>query len=189
MAKQTQGHEASEGRPLALIFLVTFGILSLVFSGLLYLQIAQVLTRNGRCTILSSQISSANINDGGGQTDGTVYYVSFTTLLQTADGQHLRVLGYYGSSNYNFSGKASAQNALKQYPIGRTTNCSYTYLDPSGIKALFSPIRPTEGIFFASALLLASLVLTTISIVSLRKRPTFIPEELAELKEVESVEA
>jgi hypothetical protein len=186
MAKQTQGHDASEGRPLALIFLVTFGVLSLVFSGLLYLQVAQVLTRNGRCTILSSRMTVANINDAGGQTDGKVYYVSFTTLLQTTDGRHLRVPGYYGSSNYNFGDKASAQNILKQYAVGRTVGCSYTYLDPSGIKALFSPALPTEGIFFISALLLASLVLTTICIVFMRKRPSALAE-FAELEEDEIV--
>jgi hypothetical protein len=189
MTKQIQRNDANEGRPLALIFLVTFGVLSLVFIGLLYLQVAQVLTRNGRCTILSSQMTTASINDAGGQTDGTVYYVSFTTLLQTPDGQHLRVPGYYGSSNYNFGDKASAQNALKQYAVGKTADCSYTYLDPSGIKALFSPMLPTEGIFFVSALLLASFVLTTISAVYMRKRPSAIPEELAELEEIESVEA
>lgn len=171
MATQIQERSISEGRPLALIFLVTFGLLSLLFIWLLYGQVAQVATRNGFCTVLSSQITSTNINDAGGETDGTVYYVSFQVLLQTTDGQSLRVPGYYGSSDYNFGDQTSAQHAQKQYAVGSTQQCSYTYLDPSNIKALFSPIVPLESIIFISALLLASLVLSGICIFSMRKRP------------------
>jgi hypothetical protein len=170
MATQTSERYTTEGRPLALIFLITFGLLSLLLVGLLYEQVAQVLTRGGRCTVLSAQLTSADINSVGGETDGTVYYLGFQVLLHTADGQTTHVTGYYGSANYNFGDKASAQKAQKQYAVGSTQDCSYTYLDPTGTKAFFSPILPTEGIYFVSALLLASLVLTGISIFFMRKR-------------------
>lgn len=171
MAKQTQTQYTTEGRPLALIFLVTFGVLSLLLAGLLYGQIAQSATRSGSCTVLSSQLTPTDINDGGGETDGTVYYLSFQVVLQTADNQSLHVRGYYGSSDYNFGDKVTAQNTQKQYAVGSTQDCSYTYLDPSGIKALFSPVLPVEGIVFISALLLFALTVSGISILYVRKRP------------------
>jgi hypothetical protein len=171
MAKEKDITYTTEGRPLALIFLITFSALSLLLIGLLYGQIAQVLTRNGSCTVLSSQITSADIDSVGGETDGTVYYLSFRVALQTATGQQMQVAGYYGSSDYDFGDQASAQRAQKQYVTGSTYNCSYTYLDLSGTSAFFSPILPTEGIYFISALLLTSLVLVVISSVYVRKRP------------------
>lgn len=184
MAKQTHANYTTEGRPLALIFLVTFSVLSLILIGLLYEQIAQVITRNGECTVLSSQLTPADIQSVGGETDGTVYYLNFQVLLKTAGGQQIRVTSYYGSANYNFGDKIGAQDAQKQYAVGSTQNCSYTYLDPSGTRAFFSPILPAEGIYFVSALLLASLVLTGISLFFMRKRPAPLmeldPDELTE---------
>jgi hypothetical protein len=171
MTEETNITYTTEGRPLALIFLITFCALSLLLLGLLYGQIAQVLTRDGNCTVLSSQITSADIDSVGGETDGTVYYLNFHVVLQTATGQQMHVTSYYGSSDYDFGDQASAQRAQKQYAIGSTYACSYTYLDPSGTSAFFSPILPTEGIYFISALLLASLVLAVISGIYVRKRP------------------
>ncbi len=179
-----RAQHAGEDRSLALIFLITFSVLSLIFIGLLSVQVAQVLTRSGNCTVLSSRLTATDINDAGGQNDGKLYYISFTVLLQTSGGQHVRVPAYYGSSNYNFGDQASAQNALKQYAVGSTQTCSYTYLDPSGTTALFAPMLPLEGIFFVSALLIGSLVLTIICIVALRKRsqpaPTLLDEVAVE---------
>lgn len=188
MTAQNQEHDAGERRSLALILLLTFGILTLIFVWLLYNQVAQVLTRDGRCTVLTAQLTPANINNGGGQTDGTVYYVSFTVELTTAEGQHLRVPGYYGSSNHNFGDQASAQNILQQYAVGSSANCSYTYLDPSGVQALFSPIVPVEGFFFVSALLLIFLALSIICIVSLRRASAPVALAIPEADQVESAD-
>lgn len=181
--KQTQTQDAAEGHALALLFLVTFGLLSLLLVGLLYGQVAQVVTRAGRCTVLSSQITATDINDVGGETDGTVYYLGFQVLLQMADGQHVRVAGYYGSLDYNFGDKASAQNAQRQYAVGSTQNCDYTYLATSSVKALFAPVAPMEGIVFISVLLLISLVLTGICIYYIRKPPTSLKVDNAEVSE------
>ncbi|HET8842859.1 MAG TPA: hypothetical protein VFN35_15450 [Ktedonobacteraceae bacterium] len=189
MTAKIQEHDAGERRSLALLLLITFGILTLIFVWLLYSQVAQVLTREGRCTVLSAQLTPANINNGAGQTDGTVYYVNFTVDLTTADGQHLRVPGYYGSSNHNFGDQASAENVLHQYAVGSSANCSYTYLDASGTQVLFSPIVPVEGFFFVSALLLIFLVLSVICFRALRHPRAVLPPELAEQDQAEYVDS
>ncbi len=170
MTTYTPEHDAGERRSFALIFLISFALLSLVCIGLLFVQLAQVLTRTGTCTILSSKLTPTAVNDGSGQNDGTLYYVSFIVSLQTPDGQYMLVPGYYSSSNYNFGDKASAQSVLTQYPPKSVQACSYTYLDPSGTKVLFAPVIPLEGILFASALLIIALVLTSICIVALRRQ-------------------
>src|SRR5215469_3649209 len=100
MAKRWQNRATSERNSLALIFLVTFGVLTLVSLWLIYQQFAQVFTRDGQCTVLAIQTRQDSV-DMDNPTDGAKQYsISFTLDLVTADGQHLRVPGYYTSTNY-----------------------------------------------------------------------------------------
>ncbi len=170
MTQQIQSRRTIEQRPLALIFLVSFGALSLLFGWLLYGQFAQVLTRQGTCTVVASQVRQIAVNDAGGQQDGIDYYVAFTLALHTPDGAKMRVPGYYASSSYTFPTKQDAQNIQAHYGIGSTSTCSYTYLDPTGTQGLFAPQLPVEGIIFIAFLLIVSLVIAVISIFALRAR-------------------
>lgn len=182
MTVQMPRKSASERSAFVLIFLVTFSALTLLFAWLVYGQFAQVFTRTGQCTVLSAQTHRDAI-DLDNPTDGAAQYsVAFQVALLTPDGQRLRVPGYYKSSNFDASTQNAVQAILKRYPVGSTTACGYTYLDPSGMKALFEPEVALEGFLFPSFFLLFSLVLTIICIVALRRGPAPevpFPDELA----------
>ena len=62
MIKQIQDHDTGERTSLALIFLVSFTILSLVSLWLIYQQFAQVFTRNGQCRVLAVQTRDDTID-------------------------------------------------------------------------------------------------------------------------------
>lgn len=164
MARQIQDHDTGERTSLALIFLVSFTVLSLVSLWLIYQQFAQVFTRGGRCTVLAVQTRRDTVdldNPAGGAQQ---YAITFTVLLQTPDGQRLRVPGYYTSTNYLASDQATINSIGRKYPEGSTATCGYTYLDPSGIKAIFEPSLPLEGFFFPGFFLLASLIIVGLCI-------------------------
>ena len=183
MIKQLQNRATSERNSLALIFLVTFGVLTLVSIWLIYQQFAQVFTRDGQCTVLAVQTRQDAI-DQDNPTDGPKQYsITFTVSLLTADGQRLHVPGYYTSANYDASDQNTINQIEKTYAIGKTATCGYTYLDPSGIKALFQPAIPLEGFLFPGFFLLISLAISLICIRTLRRPPTPevpFPAELVE---------
>ena len=186
MAKELQKRAKGERNALALLFLVTFGLLSLVSIWLIYQQFAQVFTRSGQCTVLA-QHTRQDAVDQDNPTDGPKQYsLTFTVSLLTADGQHVQVPGYYTSANYDASDQKTINGLEQTYAVGKTLACGYTYLDPSGIKAIFQPAIPLEGFFFPGFFLVVSLVITVICIVTLR-RP--VPPEVpfpGELVEAES---
>jgi hypothetical protein len=183
MAKELRNRATSERNSLALIFLVTFGVLSVVSIWLIYQQFAQVFTRGGQCTVLAVQTRQDSVDEDN-PTDGPKQFsITFTVSLLTPDGQHLRVPGYYTSANYDASDQNTITSLEKTYAVGRTEACGYTYLDPSGIKAIFQPAIPLEGFLFPSFFLVVSLVLLIICIRTLRRPPTPevpFPDELAE---------
>ena len=189
MAKQLRSRATSERNSLALIFLVTFGVLTLLSTWLIYQQFAQVFTRSGQCVVLAIQTRQDSV-DTDNPTDGAKQYsISFTVELLTADGQRLRVPGYYTSTNFDASEQNTINQLEKTYAVGRTVTCGYTYLDPSGVKAIFQPAIPLEGFLFPGFFLVISLVLTIICIVALRRPPTPevpFPSELVETEAVES---
>lgn len=169
MAQELQKRARGERNSLALIFLVTFAILSLVSIWLIYQQFAQVFTRDGQCTILAQQTRRDAVDEDN-PTDGPKQYsLTFTVSLLTADGQRLHVPGYYTSANYDASDQNTINALEKTYAVGKTLTCGYTYLDPSGIKAIFQPAIPLEGFFFPGFFLAVSLVITVICIVTLRR--------------------
>ncbi|HEY0757200.1 MAG TPA: hypothetical protein VGD98_24815 [Ktedonobacteraceae bacterium] len=171
MVKQLQNRSASERHALALIFLVTFGVLTLVSIWLIYQQFAQVFTRAGQCIVLSQQTRQDAV-DTDNPTDGPKQFsITFTVSLLTADGQHLQVPGYYTSANYDASDQQTINQLKQTYAIGKTLTCGYTYLDPSGIKAIFQPAIPLEGFLFPGFFLVVSLVLSIICIRTLRSTP------------------
>jgi hypothetical protein len=183
MAKQLRNRATSERNSLALIFLVTFGVLTVVSIWLIYQQFAQVFTRGGQCTVLAIQTRQDSVDEDN-PTDGPKQYsITFTVALLTPDGQHLRVPGYYTSANYDASDQNTINGIEKTYAVGRTEACGYTYLDPSGIKAIFQPAIPLEGFLFPGFFLVVSLVLSIICIRTLRRPPAPevpFPDELAE---------
>ena len=190
MATSIQKKRGSERNAFVLVFLVTFSVLSLLFAWLIYGQFAQVFTREGNCTVLSAQTSQDSIDLDNPTTGGAQYFVTFKVALLTPEGQRLQVPGYYQSANFDASEKNTITTILKSYPVGSTTTCGYTYLDPSGIKAIFSPMIPLEGFLFPAFFLLISLVITVICIVALRKGPApeipFPDELVASTAETES---
>lgn len=183
MATKLRSRAASELNSLALIFLVTFGVLTLISVWLIYQQFAQVFTRGGQCTVLAIQTRQDAV-DTDNPTDGPKQYsISFTVELATADGQHLRVPGYYTSTNYDASEQKTIDQLKRSYAVGKTESCGYTYLDPSGVKAIFQPAIPLEGFLFPGFFLVVSLVLCVICIRVLRRGPppeVPFPGELAE---------
>ena len=186
MAKQPQSRATGERNSLALIFLVTFGILTLVSIWLIYQQFAQVFTRNGQCTVLAVQTRQDAVDQDNPTDGGKQYSITFTVALVTADGQHLRVPGYYTSANYDASDQNTINQLQKTYAVGKTEACGYTYLDPSGVKAIFQPAIPLEGFFFPGFFLIVSLVISFICIRTLRRPPAPevpFPDELVEANE------
>lgn len=183
-----QQRTSSEHNAWALVFLVSFVILGLVSIWLIYQQFAQVFTRQGQCTVLAIQTRQDPIDQDNPTTGAAQYSITFTVSLLTPEGQHLRVPGYYTSTNFD----ASTQDAIKQlentYKVGSTSTCGYTYLDPSGIKAIFQPAIPLEGFFFPGFFLLVSLIISTICVVMLRRGPAPEPPLPTEMDEVESGE-
>lgn len=174
MTMQISKKSAGERNAFVLIFLVTFSALTLLFAWLIYGQFAQVFTRTGQCTVLSTQTHRDSV-DTDNPTDGAAqYFITFEVSLLTPDGQRLQVPGYYKSANFDASTQSAITTLLKRYPVGNTSICGYTYLDPSGIKAFFEPEASLEGFLFPSFFLLISLVLTVICIVALRRGP--VPE-------------
>lgn len=186
MAKQLQSRATGERNSLALIFLVTFGILTLVSIWLIYQQFAQVFTRTGQCTVLAIQTRQDAVDQDNPTDGGKQYSITFTVALVTADGQHLRVPGYYTSANYDASDQNTINQLEKTYAVGKTEACGYTYLDPSGVKAIFQPAIPLEGFLFPGFFLIVSLVISFICIRTLR-RPLApevpFPDELVEANE------
>lgn len=189
MAKQLQNHNTSEWRSLALIFLVTFGILTFVSLWLIYQQFAQVFTRTGQCTVLAIQTRQDPV-DTDNPTDGPQQYsITFTVSLLTADGQRLQVPGYYTSANYDASDKNTINTLKQNYAVGKTAACGYTFLDPSGVKAIFQPAIPLEGFLFPGFFLVVSLTLSIICVVALRRGPgpdVPFPDEFAEADAIEA---
>jgi len=187
MAKQLQSRATGERNALALIFLVTFGILTLVSIWLIYQQFAQVFTRSGQCTVLAVQTRQDSVDQDNPTDGGKQYSITFTVALVTADGQHLRVPGYYTSANYDASDQNTINQLEKTYAVGKTEACGYTYLDPSGIKAIFQPAIPLEGFLFPGFFLVVSLVISLICLRTMR-RPAApevpFPDELVETSEV-----
>ncbi|HLI69563.1 MAG TPA: hypothetical protein VKV19_07370 [Ktedonobacteraceae bacterium] len=182
MAQDIQDRDTSERNALALVFLVTFGILTLLSAWFVYQEFTQVFTRTGRCTVLSFSTRQDIVNTDD-PTEGAQYSITFKVLLLTPDGQRLQVPGYYTSANYDASDQNTIKAIEKSYPVGRTAACGYTYLDPSGIKAIFQPAIPLEGFLFPGFFLVVSLVISVICIVNLRKKPAPeipLPDELAE---------
>lgn len=169
MAIQMQKKRTSERNAFVLVFLVTFGVLSLVFAWLIYQQFAQVFTRAGQCTVLSLATRQDPIDMDNPTSGAKQYSVTFKVSLLTSDGQRLQVPGYYTSANYDASSQNTLDTITRSYPVGSTSACGYTYLDPSGIKAIFSPAIPLEGFLFPSFFLLLSLVVTVICVVALRR--------------------
>lgn len=171
MATKIQSRVAGERNAMALIFLVTFSILILVSIWLIYQQFAQVFTRNGQCTVLAIHTRQDSV-DMDNPTDGPKQYsISFTVALVTADGQRLQVPGYYTSANYDASDPKTIEQIERTYAVGKTETCGYTYLDPSGIQALFQPAIPLEGFLFPGFFLLISLVISIICIRTMRRPP------------------
>ena len=173
----------SERNAFILVFLITFSVLSLFFAWLIYGQFAQVFTREGRCTVLSASTGQDPVDLDNPTTGGAQYSVTFKVLLQTADGELLRVPGYYHSSNFNVSDAHSIALILQSYPVGSTISCGYTYLDPSGTKAIFAPATPLEGFLFPACFLAVFLALIIICLVALRRGPppdVPFPDELSE---------
>jgi len=171
MAKQIQNHDSAERTSLALIFLLSFTALSLLSLWLIFQQFAQVFTRSGRCTVLAVQTRNDSIdldNPAGGAQQ---YTITFTVSLLTPDGQRLRVPGYYTSPNYLASDQATIKALQHTYQVGRAATCGYTYLDPSGIKAIFAPSLPLEGFLFPGFFLLVSLVIIVLCIRAVRRGP------------------
>lgn len=183
MAKQPRNRATSERNSLALIFLVTFSVLSIVSIWLIYQQFSQVFTRGGQCTVLAVQTRQDAV-DQDNPTDGAKQFsITFTVALLTADGQQLRVPGYYTSTNYDASDQNTINQLEKTYAVGKTEACGYTYLDPSGIKAIFQPAIPLEGFLFPSFFLVISLVISALCIRTLRRPPppeVPFPDELVE---------
>lgn len=188
MSKQMQDRSTGERNSLALVFLVSFAIVSLVSLWLIYQQFAQVFTRTGQCTVLAMQTHQEAIDmnnpDGAQQ-----YAITFTIDLLTADGQHVRTPGYYTSSNYTASDQATIKQIEQKYPVGKTESCGYTYLDPSGIKAIFQPAIPLEGFLFPGFFLVVSLIISGFCVRTLRRRPAPEPPLPDELVEAEKREA
>jgi hypothetical protein len=169
MAKQIQDHDSGERTSLALIFLVSFAALSLLSLWLIFQQFAQVFTRSGQCTVLAVQMRSDTIdldNPAGGAQQ---YTITFTVSLLTPDGQRLHVPGYYTSPNYLASDQATISALQRRYPVGKAATCGYTYLDPSGIKAIFAPSLLLEGFVFPGFFLLVSLVIVVLCIRAMRR--------------------
>jgi hypothetical protein len=169
MVKQIQKRDASGRNSLVLVFLVTFGILSIIFSWFIYEQFALVYTRPGQCTVLSSQLHQEAVDEDDPTDTASQYFITFQISLLTPEGQHLTVPGYYSSTNYDVSDQNSANAILKRYAVGSTASCGYTYLDPSGVKAIFSPSVALEGFLFPAFFLTISLVIVAICIVTLRR--------------------
>lgn len=168
MVKKIQDHDTGERNALVLIFLVSFAALGLLSLWLIYQQCAQVFTRNGQCTVLAVQTRQDTIdldNPAGGAQQ---FAITFTVSLLTPDGQRLRVPGYYTSINYLASDQATITAIQRRYPVGRATTCGYTYLDPSGVRAIFAPALPLEGLFFPGFFLLASLVIVVLCLRAMR---------------------
>jgi hypothetical protein len=171
MTKQPHNRTTSEYNSLALIFLVTFGILSLISIWLIYQQFTQVFTREGRCTVLSISTREDAI-DTDNPTDGAKQYaIIFTVLLLTPDGQRLHVPGYYTSANYDASTTQTINTIKRTYAVGTTSTCGYTYLDPVGLKAIFQPAVPLEGFLFPGFFLLVSLIFVVICLRMMRRGP------------------
>jgi len=168
---QTQKQTRGEYKSLALVFLVTFTILSLVSIWLIYQQFAQVFTRQGQCTVLAIQTRQDSIDMDNPTAGAQQYSITFTVSLLTPEGQRLRVPGYYTSANFDASEVGTIKQLQHTYAVGSTSVCGYTYLDPSGIKAIFQPAIPLEGFLFPGFFLLISLVFGTICIVMLRRGP------------------
>jgi len=191
MAKQMQNHDTGERKSLALIFLVSFIILGFLSIWLIYQQFAQVFTRSGQCTVLAVQTRNDTIDLDNPSGGAQQFSITFTVSLLTPDGQHLRVPGYYTSTNYLASDQATINAIRRTYPVGKTAVCGYTYLDPSGIKAIFEPSIPLEGFFFPGFFLLVSLVIVVICIRSMRQgavRQPSLPAGYARTREAESGE-
>jgi len=175
MAKKIQDRATSERNSFALVFLVTFGILSLVSIWLIYQQFAQVFTRTGQCTVLSISTSQDSVDLDNPTTGGAQYAITFKVSLLTPDGQRLRVPGYYTSTNFDASDQNTINRIKHMYPVGSTSACGYTYLDPSGIKAIFQPATPLEGFLFPGFFLIVSLVIVGICVRTMRKPPVQEP--------------
>jgi hypothetical protein len=190
MAKQLRSRATGERNAFALVFLVTFGILTLVSIWLIYQQFAQVFTRTGQCTVLAIHTRQDSV-DMDNPTDGPKQYsISFTVSLLTAEGQRLQVPGYYTSTNYDASDQDTIKQIEQTYAVGKTEACGYTYLDPSGIKALFQPAIPLEGFFFPGFFLVVSLVISFICIRTMRRAPAPevpFPDEALEVNEGEDI--
>ncbi|MEO9029265.1 MAG: hypothetical protein ABI413_10650 [Ktedonobacteraceae bacterium] len=187
MTTSIQKKRTSERNAFVLVFLASFSVLTLIFGWLIYGQFAQVFTKAGTCTVLSAHTNQDSVDLDNPTTGGAQYFVTFKVSLLTADGQRLQVPGYYRSSNFDASDQNSIGVILANYPVGSTNACGYTYLDPSGIKAIFAPSTPLEGFLFPSAFFVGFLFLTIICIVALRRGPppevpfadelTEVPEE------------
>lgn len=188
MTQTMQQRTNSEHKSWALIFLVSFVILGLVSVWLIYQQFAQVFTRQGQCTVLAIQTRQDPIDLDNPTTGAAQYSITFTVSLLTPEGQHLRVPGYYTSTNFDASTQSDIKNLEKTYAVGSTSVCGYTYLDPSGIKAIFQPTIPAEGFYFPGFFLLVSLVISIICVVMMRRGPAPEPPLPAETDEVESEE-
>lgn len=190
MAKQPRSRAASERNSFALIFLITFGFLTFFSIWLIYQQFAQVFTRGGQCTVLAIH-TREDIVDLDNPTDGPKQYsISFTVSLLTAEGQRLQVPGYYTSTNYDASDQATIKRIEQTYPVGKTEACGYTYLDPSGIRALFQPAIPLEGFLFPGFFLVVSLVISLICIRTMRRPPppeVPFPDEVLAVDEGEDI--
>lgn len=171
MTTSSRKKRISERDAFILVFLITFSLLTLFFAWLIYGQFAQVFTRGGSCTVLSERTSQDPVDLDNPTTGGALYAVSFKVSLLTADGQRLQVPGYYRSSNFTASDAHSVALIMQSYPVGSTTACGYTYLDPSGIKAIFAPSTPLEGFLFPAALGVVFLALTIICLAALRRGP------------------
>lgn len=183
MANKTRDRATSERNALALIFLVTFGILTLVSLWLIYEQFTQVFTRAGQCTVLAIHTRQDPVDEDNPTDGGKQYSITFTVSLLTADGQRLRAPGYYTSTNFDASDQATINHLQQEYAVGKTATCGYTYLDPSETKAIFQPAVPLEGFLFPGFFLAVSLIISIICIVTLRKPPVKevpFPDELAQ---------
>lgn len=175
MSKQIQDHDVGERKSLALIFLVSFILLSLVSLWLIYQQFAQIFTRSGQCTVLAVQTRTDTIDMANPAGGAQQFSITFTISLLTPDGQRMRVPGYYTSANYLASDQGAINTIRHTYPVGKTVACGYTYLDPSGVKAIFQPAIPLEGFFFPGFFLLVSLVIVVICTRSMRRGPARLP--------------
>jgi hypothetical protein len=175
MATQIQDHDSGERTSLALIFLVSFMALSLLSFWLIFQQFAQVFTRIGQCTVLAVQTRSDAIDLDNPASSAQQYTITFTVLLLTPDGQRLRVPGYYTSPNYLASDQATSNALQRSYPVGKTATCGYTYLDPSGIKAIFAPSLSLEGFVFPGFFLLVSLVIVVLCMRAMRRGTPGLP--------------